>query len=84
MIGVSDALKKAMNIKARRLRSQDANNLSTGGIRDKNENNKPSTNSVNKMQTVDRTSRVSGIGMSQKKNTSFLPILSSKLSNGVL
>ena len=35
VIGVSDQLKKAMNIKARRLRSQDANNLSTGGIRDK-------------------------------------------------
>lgn len=32
------------------------------------------------MQTVDRTHRVSGITMSQKKTTSFLPILSSKLS----
>lgn len=32
------------------------------------------------MQTVDRSNRVSGITMSQKKTTSFLPILSSKLS----
>ena len=32
------------------------------------------------MQTVDRSHRVSGIAMSQKKTTSFLPILSSKLS----
>ena len=80
VIGVSDALKKAMNIKARRLRSQDANVLSSGGIREKGD----TTNSVNKMQTVDRSNRVSGINMTQKKTTSFLPILSNKLSTAGL
>lgn len=80
VVGVSDALKKAMNIKARRLRSQDANNLSTGGMREKADNTQKTTSSVNKMQTVDRSHRVTGITMSQKKATSFLPVLSSKIS----
>jgi len=36
------------------------------------------------MQTVDRSNRVSGINMTQKKTTSFLPILSNKLSTAGL
>jgi hypothetical protein len=81
VVGVSDALRKAMNIKNRRLRSQEAGQANPG-LRSgsgPSQQKPPGGQSTQKMAPIkDKAAKVVGIQSSSKRTNAFLPVLAGK------